>query len=293
MTGLATPLDDSKKLTGVSASVRLTPAFRLGTADLDVSDHLVDVRGLRLHVLEPVRVLLDEAMGRFEQADAAASDSWLGPRLHACLRLSRREAGNRDLWRFLGLWAADYVRWRFGSAMGDEDPDKAAKTERFIGPASKHALARLWWMAEVFRDGKDYGPASLALTNQDIVNNLFRMSISNHRPTALAALAVLPSSADGTSLPGGRHANALAKAVNAAASTLVLDLIGPDVPLDVAARAQWESIVGDHDPRVYFDRMPEGPDDGETPPESIEQMKTLLTQLLAEAPIRGSKPAAT
>lgn len=292
MTGLATPLDDSRKLTGVSAAVRLTPAFRLGTADLDVGEHVVDVRGLRPHVLEPVRVLLNEAMSRYGQEDAATSDSWLGPRLHACLRLSRREAGNRDLWRFLGLWAADYVRWRFGPPFGEEDPDNAAKAERFIGPDSKHALARLWWMAEVFRDGKNYAPAALALTNQDIINYLFRMSISNHRPTALAALAVLPSSADGRSLPGGRQANALAKATNAAASTLVMDLIGPDVPLDVPARAQWESVRGDYDPRVNFDRLPEGPDDGEAPPESIEQMKILLTQLLVEAPIRGSKPAA-
>ena len=292
MTGLATPLDDRKTLGGLSAVVRLTPAFRLGSADLDVTDLLLEVPGLRQHLLEPLRVLLDEAMSRYVQADAAASDAWLGPRLHAALRISRREAGSRDVWRFLGLWAADYVRWRFGPPAGEEDPDNAAKTERFVGPDSKHALARLWWMAEVFRDGKDYGTAALALTNQDIVNNLFRMSISNHRPTALAALAVLPVSDDGKSLPDGRRANALAKATNAAASTLMLDMIGPDVPLDVAARQQWESVGGDHDPRLYFDQLPEGPDDGETPPDAIEQMKKLLTQLLAEAPVRGRKPAA-
>jgi hypothetical protein len=292
VTGLAAPLDDKQKLGGVGAGVRLTPAFRLGSADLDAIDHLVEVPGLRPHLLDPVRVVLDEAMSRYAQADAAASDSWLGPRLHAALRLSRREAGNRDLWRFLGLWAADYVRWRFGPPAGEEDPENAAKAERFVGPDSKHALARLWWMAEVFRDGKDYSTAALALTNQDIVNNLFRMSISNHRPTALAALAVLPSSKDGKSLPDGRRANALAKATNAAASTLMLDMIGPDAGLDTTARAQWESVRTDHDPRLYFDELPDGPDDGDTPVGAIAAMKTLLTQLLAEAPVRGSKPTA-
>lgn len=292
MTGLATPLDDRKTLGGISAVVRLTPAFRLGAADLDVTDQLVEVSGLRRHKLEPVRVLLDETMARYSQTDAASSDSWLGPRLHATLRLSRREAGSRDVWRFLGLWAADYVRWRFGPPLGEENPDNAAKTERFIGPDSKQALARLWWMAEVFRDGKDYSTAALALTNQDIVNNLFRMSVSNHRPTALAALAVLPVSDDGKSLPDGRRANALAKATNAAASTLLVDMIGPDAPLDVAARAQWEAVGEDHDPRVYFDQLPEGPDDGETPPESVAEMSTLLKQLLAEAPVRGTKTVA-
>lgn len=292
MTGLATPLDEKKVLGGLNASVRLTPGFRLGTADIDTTDYLTNVRGLREHRLEPLRALLDEVMSRYAQAEAASSDSWLGPRLHATLRLSRREAGNRDVWRFLGLWAADYIRWRFGPPAGEDDVEQAAKTERFVGPDSKHALARLWWMAEVFRDGKNYAPAALALTNQDIVNNLFRMSISNHRPTALAALAVLPSSADGTSLPGGRQANALAKATNAAASTLVLDLIGPDVELDAAARVRWEGSGADHDPQFYFDTLPEGPDDGEAPPESVEAMKKLLTDLLAGAKVRGSKPAA-
>lgn len=292
MTGLATPLDEKKVLGGLSASVRLTPGFRLGTADIDTTDYVTNVRGLREHRLEPVRALLDEVMSRYAQAEAASSDSWLGPRLHATLRLSRREAGNRDVWRFLGLWAADYIRWRFGPPTGEDDVEQAAKTERFVGPDSKHALARLWWMAEVFRDGKNYTPAALALTNQDIVNNLFRMSISNHRPTALAALAVLPTSADGTSLPGGRQANALAKATNAAASTLVLDLIGPDAELDAAARVRWEGSRADHDPQFYFDTLPEGPDDGEAPPDSIEAMKKLLTDLLAGAKVRGSKPPA-
>lgn len=291
MTGLATPLDEKKVLGGLSAAVRLTPGFRLGTADIDTTDYLTNVRGLREHRLEPLRALLDEVMSRYAQAEPASSDSWLGPRLHATLRLSRREAGNRDVWRFLGLWAADYIRWRFGSRDDEDDVEQAAKTERFVGPDSKHALARLWWMAEVFRDGKNYTPAALALTNQDIVNNLFRMSISNHRPTALAALAVLPTSADGTSLPGGRQANALAKATNAAASTLVLDLIGPDVELDAAARVRWEGSRADHDPQFYFDTLPEGPDDGEAPPESIDAMKKLLTDLLAGAKVRGSKPA--
>lgn len=290
MTGLATPLDEHKTLCGVGAAVRLTPAFRLGSADIDVGDHVIQVQDLRPHKLDPIQVLLEETMSRYAPADAAASDAWLGPRLHAALRLSRREAGNRNLWRFLGLWGAGYVRWRFGPPVDEVDPDKAAKAERFVGTDSKHALARLWWMSEVFRDGKNYSTAALALTNQDIVNNFFRMSISNHRPTALAALAVLPASDDGKSLPDGRRANALAKATNAAASTLLLDMVGPDVSLDVVARAQWESVRADHDPRLYFDKLPEGPDDGETPPEAIGQMKELLTQLLAEAPVRGSKP---
>lgn len=286
------PLEEKSEVAGVAAGVSLSPAFRLGTDDLDLNHHLVKVPGLRPHRLEPVRVVLDEVMIRYDHGEVASSDAWLGPRLHAALRLSKREAASRDLWRFLGLWAADYVRWRFGPGPGVEDPDLAAQTERFVGSDSKQAMARLWWMSELFRDGKDYATAALALTNQDIINNLFRMRIAKHRPTALAALSVLPVSKDGRLLTDGRRANALAKAANAAASTLMFDMMGLGEEYDATARLQWESVRNDHDPRRHFDTLPEGPDDFVTPTAAVNTMKQLLADLLAEAPVRGGKPAA-
>jgi hypothetical protein len=284
---MALPLTEENALGAVDAAVRLTPAFRLGAEDLQIKDYLRQIPGGRKHRLETVRIVLDEVMARYPQENAAASDAWLGPRLHAALRLSRREAGSRDVWRFLGLWAADYVRWRFGPAPEETDPDEAARSERFIGPDYKHALARLWWMTELFRNGKDYSTASLALTNQDLINNLFRADAAHHRPTALAVLAVLPRSKDGKTLPHGRTANALSKAINAAASTLLLDVIAVDAPLDAAARRHWESKRDDHDPRVFFDALPDGPDDPPVPAEVLKKMTEVFTELLAEAHVRG------
>lgn len=287
MTGIATPLDSAAVLGNVDAAIRLTPAFRLGTEDMDVSSFVSPMPGGGAHALEPARVVLDEAMRRFAKSDVASSDAWVGPRLHAALRLSRREAGAPGIWRFLGLWAADYVRWRFGPAAGEDDVDKAAKRERFIGADYKQALARLWWMAELFRDGKDYSSAELALTNQDIINNLFRARLAHHRPTALAALQVLPRSKDGKSIPGGREANALSKAANAAASTLVLDVIATDPLPDLTSRTRWERDVVNYDPRACFGSLPEGPDDGEVPQDSLDSMKMMLAEWYAEAPVRG------
>lgn len=290
MTGMALSLDQATVIREADAAVRLSPAFRLGTEDLNVGDYLREPKGVRPHKLANIRRLLDAVMTRYQQEASAASDSWLGPRLHAALRLSRREAGNRDLWRFLGLWAADYVRWRFGPPAGETDPEKAAPTERFVGPEYKHALARLWWMAELFRDGKDYSPAALALTNQDIINSLLKYDVAHHRPTALATLAVLRRP-DGEGLIGGREANALAKAVNLAASTLLLDALAVDDSLDAAARRQWESVRDDHDAREWFTELPEGPEDPPVPPASVKKMEVLLTELFAEATVRG-KPKA-
>lgn len=282
---------EKKHLAGLDAAARLTPAFRLGTETADLAAYLRPMPGQRHHLLEPVRLVLDEAMNRFEQSDAADSDSWVGPRLHAALRLSRREAGSRDVWRFLGVWAADYVRWRFGPDPSDDDPGHAAAVDRFTGPHTKQALARLWWMTELFRNGSDYRPAALALTNQDLANNLFRMDIAHHRPTCQATVAALADKADKTKLLTGRRANALAKAANVAAATLSFEAMAPDEPLDSTARRAWEAERADHDPRNFFETLPEGPDDPVVPDGSVATMTKVLADLLAGASVRGAVAA--
>lgn len=286
MTGVALPIDSAELLGNVGAAVRLTPAFRCGTTDLNVAPYLEKMLGVREHRLELVQLVLDEGMRRFPQVESTSSDAWIGPRLHAALRLSRREAAVGGIWRFLGLWAADYVRWRFGPIGGEPNADEAAKSERFIGADSKHALARLWWMAELFRNGYDYSCAVAALTNQDITNYFFRARIAHHRPTALATVEVLQKGiTDKAGL--GREANALAKAANAAASTLLFDGIATDPLPDLDSRQTWEDDRDNYDPMTCFDKLPVGPDDGQVARESIDRMKDLLRELFAEAPVRG------
>ncbi len=239
--------------------------------------------------LDAAAAVLGELTHRFEGVNPAQSDRWLGPRLHAALRLTRREAARKGVWRYLGVVSfTEYVGWRFTGAKND--PNAPPKLERFVGPDFKHALARLWWMAEMFRDGADYGPAARALSNQDVINNLFRMEIAHHRPTALGAIRVL--SPEGEEERTGREANALAKAVNTTAATVLLDASAPDVPLDEDARSRWIESASDYDAALHFDALPLGPDDPPTPPESIDRMAELFDVLLAEAPVRGKVEAA-
>jgi hypothetical protein len=263
---------------------RVGPGFRAGIESLECSDYLRDFD--RPLDLEPLEAVLTEAMDRFSNKPPEA-DAWAAPRVHYALRLSRREAGDRDVWRFIGLVPAPrYVRWRWGKGNDpDAGVDDAAGLERFVGPDYKHAVGRLWWMAELFRNGPDYAQAVLAMTNQDIPNNLFRMDLAHHRPTVQAFVRTL-SKEDGT-LMGGREANALAKAVNAAAATLQYDAIAPDVVLDPEARRTWIATAGDVDPAAFFATMPDGPDDPTVPEASIERMVALFKVLFAEAPIRG------
>jgi hypothetical protein len=262
------------------------PSFRIGQETPPLDDHLSDLQFGDAVDVEAVRTVIDEAMRRFGRTETSAADAWLAPRLHYCLRLSRRQAADAGLWRWLGAAVfPDYVRWRWGTPDTD-DPEMAAKTERFIGPDYKHALARLWWTAELGRDGSDYSPASIALETQDIQNNLFRMDVAHHRPTVQAALRVLEGR-------GGDPANALAKATNSAATTLVLDVVAPDEPLFPDATTRWLADAADVDPNRYLDELPPGPEDPPVPQQSVEVMVALLTELLDEAPHRDRSATTT
>jgi hypothetical protein len=253
----------------------ITPAFRMGIEQPSFTDFETSVQIGHVVDLEAARFFIDEVMRRYSRTQSTEADVWLAPRIHHSLRLSRREAAHRGMWRWLGtVFAPDYVRWRWGSP-GDSGP---AREDRFVGPDYKHALGRLWWMAELFRDGSDYAPVASALANQDIPNNLFRMDIAHHRPTVQAAVRVLRNRS-------GRAANALAKAANSAATTLIIDAISPDGELDPASLAIW--LNGDVDPGLYVDELPPGPPDPQVDAGGCTSMVRLLEELLAEAPIRG------
>ncbi|MFZ3497838.1 DUF6339 family protein [Streptomyces sp. 5.8] len=226
----------------------------------------------------PLRELLDEAMNRFED-NRAAADGWLAPRLHATLRMTRAEAADCRRWNFLAmLVGSDYVFWRHKGT-------EAAAPSRFVGPHYTQAFARLWWAAELFRDGSDYRPVEIACRVQDVLNTTMRLDVIDHRPTAQAILRVLERlMADGTPRLGDRI-NALSSAVNAAGSTLVYDVLAPDRPTDHDALHDWIAEA-EHSPAVPWERLPDGPDDGSVSGRALEALLPLFEQLSAEAPLR-------
>ncbi|MBO3746190.1 hypothetical protein J5X84_08960 [Streptosporangiaceae bacterium NEAU-GS5] len=228
---------------------------------------------------ERVWEAMEEAMKRFGPESRTAADAWLAPVLHATLRLTRREAADSSLWNHLALRVAPrYVYWRH---MGGSSVSRA----RFSGPFHTQTFARLWWAAELFRDGPDYGPVVLACGNQDVLNTALRLEVILHRPTAQAMVRLLASGVIRT----GREVNALAQAVNAAGSTLAYEALAPDVEQDVDSYQDWiGAFAHEHIP---YDSTPEGPDDGRVPRHSVEALTPLFTTLFSEAPVRGQKIA--
>ncbi|MFB6613425.1 DUF6339 family protein [Streptomyces sp. NPDC056367] len=233
---------------------------------------------------EPVRVLVDEAMRRFEDHRTAA-DGWFAPRLHATLRMTRAEAADGRLWNFIAMVVApDYVAWRHRGADTDAGPGTATAA-RFCGPHYTQAFSRLWWAAELFRDGADYRPIETACRVQDVLQTTMRLDVIDHRPTAQAIIGVLERQlAAGVSRPGDQ-VNALSAAVNAAGSTLVYDVLAPDRPADTDALQDWIDEAEDA-AAVPWDRLPDGPADGGVSRTSVDALVPIFEQLLVEAPLR-------
>ncbi|MFE7524269.1 DUF6339 family protein [Kitasatospora sp. NPDC057542] len=234
--------------------------------------------------LRPVRDLVEDAMAycRANGLKATQADAWLAPRLHAALRLTRREAADPGFWNYLALGVApDYVVWRHLAEPKDGKPAKVA-ADRFRGPYHKQAFSRLWWAAELFRDGPDYAPVVAACGNQDILNTALRMSVINHRPTAQAIARLV---AKGT-VTGGREANALAGAVNASAATLMYDVIAPDAERESRPLLDWIDEA-ETARQVSRNALPTGPEEERAPELSVSTLVDYFADLFADAPVRG------
>jgi hypothetical protein len=235
----------------------LTPAFRIGQSKPELDDYVQEYEIGRDLPFEDVERLLQEARERFKD-DYVASDRWLAPRLHAALRLTRAEAGERYFWMWLAVVRfPEYVWWRFPGKIDDPDPAKnGTALKRFTGRDRDHAFGRLWWGAELFRSGGDYTSVVRAFEMQDIPNTWLSLDAIHNAAAARAALAYLPDlSSD--------EINALAKAMDHILTTVQLDALAPTGAPDPIAVEEWiEEPVGIDD--LLLDDLPGGPE--ESPP---------------------------
>ncbi|WP_328683048.1 DUF6339 family protein [Streptomyces sp. NBC_00343] len=233
----------------------------------------------------PIRDLIDDVMHLYRHDTPTKADAWLAPRLHAALRLTRREAADSRMWNFLALAVApDYVIWRHLPAKSKDELPPMVAASRFRGAHYTQAFSRLWWAAELFRDGSDYEPVQVACGNQDVLNTVLRLDVIDHRPTAQALIRLVAREKVQT----GREVNALARAVNASASTLMYDVLAEDEGLDGGVLEEWirEAESAPPVPRKF---LPKGPEDGPTPSDSVDALVVRFEELFDEyARVRGS-----
>jgi len=215
--------------------------------------------------LEPLRRIVAAARELYDD-DPAGSDAWLAPRVHATLRLTRREASDSKVWNFLTVVGMpDYVRWRW---VGDK-----GRLSRFVGPEYKQALSRLWWGAELTRNGADYSQTNTLFANQDFQNSWARLNLFHHRVASVAAATLLSTFNNGQ-MATSDQIRQLVKGLNMILTTTMLDAVAPSPAPDVDAIEDWINDVPDE--TAYLAELPVGPAESSVPPASIDAVVQLL-----------------
>ncbi len=223
--------------------------------------------------VEPLVRVVQTAMRIFPHGDEA-SDGWLAPRVHAALRLFRSEAADQGIWDYLSvLVLRDYIIWR----MADKD-GLVNDIDRIIGPFRHQAVARLWWAAELSRNGADYGPTEAAFSSQDAVNYLTNVNAFHNRPAALAYIRFISHTSATT--PIKQMAIETGQTLNHVLTTLVLDSFAPDSGSDMNAIERW--IAAAPDATLLDSALPQGPDEPPVPEEKIYAVEQLLGRLMEE-----------
>ena len=138
--------------------------------------------------LDAMNALADEVQTRFAKFDTTM-DAYLAPRLHRALRLTRREAADARVWRFLAIIAQpELVRHRW------ENVSWLTMRSRFVRPGTRpdsNAFSRWWWIAELTQHSGDYTLTERVLERQALCNAIFIRSLSFHRGAVSACVSEL------------------------------------------------------------------------------------------------------
>lgn len=220
---------------------------------------------------ELLRAVLAEGLER-NPDDNNKLDAWLAPRLHNVIRVPRRIAADRRFWAWIAIeFGRDYIKHRFSDGEG-----KTIKEFRFTGPHLRNGISRLWWAAEVARNGRDYEPVSLALKAVRIAQFALELKYSWYRPAVIAFATICAD----RKLSDPKM-QALSVRVNAYLGTRPVELVGLDESVAEDYDAEW--WAGEPpSKKELLDGKLEGPDDGLASNEAIAKLVQWFEEVVNE-----------
>lgn len=249
--------------------------------DLDISP-LMDYRAplhqwiggqegefLDLCALGELMDCVDPAKRRTDE-EKNALDAWLAPRIHASLRVSRRVASAIEFWRWIALeHASSLVSARFGDG-------QMVPSWRYTGGLLRNAVSRLWWAAEMVRDGSDYGLVKHAFGRTRTAQFALELAYSHYPPAAMAFVKVSEGLDGGPRLEDYEMKD-LSVAVNALLSVRVLETCDPG-SAGLGYDAVWWAATPTLD-EVSGVGLPVGPNDNQVSKTAVAALTKWFREL--------------
>ena len=129
-----------------------------------------------------------DALSRLPSGDSS-TDAHLAVELHRALPLSRREAAEPGVFRYLSVVRHPALvrhRWEYRSY--------STMRTRFWRAGTRHdanAFSRWWWIAELTRDGEDYALTNAVLARSALSTHIFSRTLAHYRPAVAMMVDVL------------------------------------------------------------------------------------------------------
>lgn len=276
-----------------SVGTALDRDFRAGGAKPDLERYLEPIDETYGPDDRPVEIDLDLVEGLVEFAvgqedwDDNALDQWLAVRLHNGLRIPQRVAGDRGFWAWLAVEAGqDYVTRRWLGK--NEDDPETVTMYRYTGSLLRNALSRLWWGAEMVRDGPDYRLVEHAFSRVVTAQYVLELMYSWYRPAAVAFTKVAEGLGDHPGLNTDEMRDLSVK-INSYLSLRSLERMGlqnePESDTDYAWLGHRPALK-----ELVEDEELTGPEDGYVDDEAVEDLEEWFSELVEEE--RGATEAA-
>lgn len=132
---------------------------------------------------EAVEQVIEDTQPQGDEIDRQAA-----PAVHRTLPLTRREAADMGVWRYLSIVRhPELVRHRWGYSSRGE------MRRRFVGSNqwNSNTLSRLWWAAELTHDeSSEYELTKKAFSSQHVARSAFERLFGHHHDTAAAFIEV-------------------------------------------------------------------------------------------------------
>lgn len=242
-----------------------------GDGPLDPREYLEPIETQEYVDTTLIRRVLESGIERLdheELEETTSLDQWLAPRIHGAVRISRRLAGDMGFWSWLIVEVGRPYTWRRWA-------EKNRPTMyRYTGDFKRNSLGRLWWFAEMSRNGPDYSPIKKVLRDASTAQYAMELRYSMYRPAVIA----FGNTADRLDL-GFADLKRLSKRANAYLSLKALEAIGLDQGENERDAEWWREKPTVND--VIGDSEMIGPRDGIASSiaiRNIEQWFESLTQ---------------